>query len=951
MATRTQASGELGEAARILNDRVDCEDLALRLQLERPGGKGNFRSPHHPDKAPSVSVYRDKAGLSKFMDYSVDQGGGPVDMLMWHSGQGFAAAVRELADMYGVSIDKPKAAERAEQTLPEFIADKCRAAAKVDANAVFDYLQGRGIGGKAIEDAIAKGTLGLNTWHSDKVERGTPGHGGAAVAFVVKDRITSQVVAVDMRYLDAEANGGQKTGCQGEKMGFAWCSDWRRLDSARTVYIVESPINALSIESCPLVATAAVATRGTGNVSRIDWTFLRGKNVILCFDNDAPLQRGPNAGYCAGLKAAWELHEILTGLDISCLLVDQGSWYEDAEKKKPINDINDFLKLRGMEQTTIALRKIEEWAVPGLPAEGKREGKPRLWFPSHDWYAYTRYRVQPDFTRTVDKQMKDDESGEARWTYNDVCGFRIAAVSRVQIASPTSTMTGDKDNAPTTVFAISVQTARHGAKLLRRVVDDERLHNIDGWKKIGPVFSPTGFARLVNLWERAAGIGARDAVNFVGLAWRDGKAVVNEGPDCFFHDPRQQCPYHALTFPSGTPRQALEVLQAYQATFKGNAAAIPLVWALGAHLKAFLGFWPHFVMQAEKETGKSTLIKRLERTIAMTMFSRQSMQTEFRMLTTISYTSHPVGWEEISAGRTEIIDKAVAQLQESYQYTHTRRGADMTDFLLCAPVLLAGEDVPVDGLTGKIVRTQLTQAKRGPLMAEDMAIFPLRQWLTFLVGVGKTRVQQLHADQVVDFKRNCVATGTGGSDRMVNNYAALATAWHLLCEFAGLQLGAGGFLGDLTAEMNSHIGETVSERQPWALIVDKLLSEIASNQFRYPFKFDTEDQVPVLCVRTGHVMAHLSQNNNLRPFYDRMTVKSDRVFKQQLAAAGVLLMEQDEPTKVLHVERTVHGSRVNHMVALNIRQLEQFGLHATIPVEDDPMQFGGSTSGRFREAA
>jgi hypothetical protein len=72
-----------------------------------------------------------------------------------------------------------------------------------------------------------------------------------------------------------------------------------------------------------------------------------------------------------------------------------------------------------------------------------------------------------------------------------------------------------------------------------------------------------------------------------------------------------------------------------------------------------------------------------------------------------------VGWEEISAGRQELIDKAVAQLQESYQYTHTRRGADMMDFLLCAPVLLAGEDVPVDGLTGKVVRTQLTAAKRG----------------------------------------------------------------------------------------------------------------------------------------------------------------------------------------------------------------------------------------------
>ena len=56
----------------------------------------------------------------------------------------------------------------------------------------------------------------------------------------------------------------------------------------------------------------------------------------------------------------------------------------------------------------------------------------------------------------------------------------------------------------------------------------------------------------MSLWERAAGIGERDAVNFVGLAWRNGKPVVNEGADCFFTEPSEQCPYHGLTFPSGS---------------------------------------------------------------------------------------------------------------------------------------------------------------------------------------------------------------------------------------------------------------------------------------------------------------------------------------------------------------------------------------------------------------
>lgn len=847
--------------------------------------------------------------------------------------------------------------DSADGTLAESIAERCLSTARASDARLFEYLvEQRGISQKAVQHALERGTLGFSLWHHDDKTRGTIGYGGPSVAFIVRERLGGRAAAVDMRYLNPDTNGGQKICVKGEKTGFPWCSDWKRLETAKTVYVVDSPLNALSIESCVLPYSAAVAARGTANVDRIDWSFLRGKNVVACLGNDpASDKAGPGFGYCAGAQASWRLHELLTALDVSCLLVDVASWYEDQERKRPIRDPNHFLQVHGKEgweRLTTAMKLLEECAIPGLPTEGRREGRARLWFPTHDWIAYTRYAVQPDFTRTKDKQVKDDDTGEMRWTYNDVCGFRIAAVSRVSIASPTSTMTGDKDQAPTTVFSISVQTARHGAKLLRRVVDDEKLHNLDGWKKVGPVFAPTSFSRLVNIWERAAGIGARDAVNFVGLAWRDGKPVVNEGPDCFFQDPRQQCPYSALTFPSGSPEQGMQVVRAYQATFRANAAAIPLVWALGGHLKAFLGFWPHFVMQAEKAVGKSTLIKRLERTLAMTMFSRQSMQTEFRILTTMSYTSHPVGWEEISAGRQEIIDKAVAQLQESYQFSHTRRGADMMDFLLCAPVLLAGEDVPVESLTGKVVRSQLTKAKRGPLIAEGLPVFPVKQWLQFLAGLDKEHVQQLHADLLEQYGQNCVAPTDSGAERMVKNYAALGVAWHLLCEFTGVPVGSWDFEGDVIAEMNSHITETVSDRQPWALIVDKFLSELASHQFRHPFKFDTEDEVPVLCVRTSDVMAHLSQSNTLRPFWDRIPVKSDRVFKQQLATAGVLLMNEAEPNRPHHVERTVKGFRVSNMVAINLKQLAQFGLHAAVPTEDSvPGGDPGFTFGSRRQTA
>lgn len=841
-----------------------------------------------------------------------------------------------------------------DRTMAESIGARCLVAARADDGPLYAYLaEERKVEKKPIKHAIEHGTLGLSLWTHSDMTRGTVGFGGPAAAFLVRDRIQGQVVGVDLRYFDAEPNGGKAHCSKGETVGYPWVSDWKRLEGARTVYVVDSPINALSVESCVLPGSAVLATRGLVNVARTDWSFLRGKAVVVCFGNDPVADKGPDFGYCPGLRAAWQLHEILTGLDISCLLVDQASWFEDAERKKPIRDTNQYLQVHGWERLTTAMKQLEEWVIPGLPAEGKREGRARLWFPTHDWFSYTKYRVQPDFTRTLKEQVKDEATGETRWTYNDVAGFRVAAISRVEIASPGSTMTGDADTAPTTLFAISVQTARHGARLLRRVVDDEKLHNLDVWKKVGPVFAPQAFSRMLNFMERSADIGARRAINLVGLGWRDGKVVVNEGPDCFFQDPRQQCPYHALSFPQGQPGQGMEVIRAFQRTFKDNAAALPLVWALGTHLKAFLGFWPHFVMQAEKGSGKSTLIKRLERSVAMTMFSRQSMGSEFRILTTISYTTHPVGWEEISQQRRELIDKAVAQLQESYQYSHTRRGADMMDFLLCAPVLLAGEDVPVEALTGKVVRCQLAKAKRGPLLADNLPVFPVKQWLQFLASLGKAEVLQLQAEMVKHFTENCVAAATdAGAERMVVNYAAIATAWQLLCDFTGLPAGSWAFVDSAIAEMNSHITESAGDRQPWAQIMDKLLSEIASKQFRYPFKFDTEDEVDVLCVRTNHVMAHLSQSPNLRQFYDAMSVKSDRAFKQQLGTAGVLLTEKGTD-KPLHLERTVHGQRVSHMVAVNLKALEKFGLHATRPVDDGlpPVDGSYSTQRKITEPA
>lgn len=917
-----------------IKQRVDIFDLAEKLGLKRPGNTGNFKSPHHADKVPSLTLYPDGG----WTDWSNDESGSVIDLVMYVRGLDFIDALRELHEIYGwpTEHEADKQKPLRERTLAEIIA----AQALKDPLPVRDYLLGRGISEAVISRAIKNKTLGWNDWTNPKRAAGEIGYGGPGAAFVVKSMNPGHVVAVDMRYADPALNGGLKTSSQGEKLGHPWFMDLHRLKNATTVYVVESAINALSIESCSMPYTAAVATRGTKTITGIDWRFLRGKKVVAVFDNDAPDQKGVRPG----AAAAWALHETLTALNITCHLVDWESWAE-----REYNDVNDILQAEGTEGVRSAVKQLEPWIIPGVSGKfdsAMSAGKSRVWLPPHDAAQYWRFRAKEDFVTFVSK-TEEDEQGNKNEKFTDLCGFRVASISRVNIQSASATMSGEEDTQPLTRFSVSVQMPRYGHKLQRKVFEDERLHNVDHWSKFGPVFARSSFLRMINILERSADLGARDAVNFVGLAWRNSKPIVNEGPDCYFNEPDKQCPYHNLVFPSGTLGDARKVIAAYQNTFRDNAASILLVWGLGGHLKAYLGTWPHAVLQSSKGAGKSTLVKRMERTIGFTMFSGQSLQTEFRLLTSISHTSHPVGWEELSARRQEVIDKAVSMLQESYQYGLTRRGSDMTEYLQCAPVLLAGEDVPVKSLTGKLIRTDLA-GKQGDLLPMTLPRFPVRQWLNFLAETGQEAVLAIQ-DQSREF---CIKHCAGdhrdnGARRMVENYAGIMTAWKLLCDFAGVKTRQGDFISSLITTMNTHITETSADREPWVWILETTLNEISNQNFRHPYKFITyqQDGLPHECllIRPAHIMAHIASTLSLRETWNSLPVKTARVFKQQLMASGVVFRER--------IDTTVSKVRMTHMLALDLDKLAEFNLHAALPDERDleDVRFirDGSNDGAF----
>ncbi|HRH13213.1 MAG TPA: toprim domain-containing protein [Azonexus sp.] len=908
-----------------LKEIIDLHDLAQRLGLERPGGaSGNYRSPGHADASPSLSIFPAKFGTG-FKDHSdPDRRGDCVALWQYVLGGDAVAAVKGLCEMYAIPYEigrEQAAGPRPEKSKAEYIAERCLA----QPLKALDYLvQERGISERVARHAIERKAVGWNDWRSPKVEPGRLGHGGEAAAFVVRTLNHGHVVAVDLRYVDAALNGNVKTQCQGEKDGYGWTSDVRRLHAAKTVYMVESPINALSLECVIRADEAAYAIRGVGNVENIDWSWARGKQVVVVFDNDDPFpalkedgKTHPQAGIRPGLKAAWALHERLTALDISALLVDQADW--------GVNDCNDFIRPGGpgMENLKRAVRRLEQWAIPGLPGNyedmfGAISGERRLFLPFHHDQKYWRYRVRPDFTSFVCKIEKGDDDGMPKIDLKELAGFRVAGISRLTLQSDRVTLTGDPDTQPQVCYSAQVQTSRNGPLLIRKVFDDENLHNIERWKKFGPIWDQANFLRLVNILEMSAHIGARRAVNFIGLCWRDGQLVVNEGSDCYFDEPNYQCLYHRLIFPRGPVSNARRVIEAFSLTWKGNQALMLLIWSLSAHLKAFLRFWPHAKMQADKGAGKTTLVERLTGAIGGSSLSGSSLKTDYRLIRSVAYSSHPVFWDEFSRLPDKYRQVALDLLQDSYKFQETPRKHHI--LLLSGPVMVYGEDAEgMEDVAEKIVNLRLETSMRAEKMPLDMPQFPVFQWLQFLSECQPAVVRQVFAEK---YEWLLKRASTQGAERIVENYAALLTGWTLLADFSGLPYSFCSIESSIMTEMNEYLTTTKGERHPWVWIVRTILSEIAVGAFEAPHVFDYHVTDLCLMVRTSDVMHHLKTRSALRDIWNALPVKSDRVFKRQLAQAGVIVGD---------VERTINYRRVAHLSALSLEKLETFGLHAVVP--------------------
>jgi hypothetical protein len=894
-----------------IKEAIDLHELAQRLGWERPHSRGNYRSPHHPDKNPSISIFNDG---KRFKDHSSGAAGTCIDAVMFHFGYNeVEPAIEWIRREYGypAPVASSPRPERKEQSLAEFIADK----SLQNQDPAIEYLVSeRGIPEATARRAAELKVVGWNDYENPKVPQGEVGHGGPALCVVVRTLNPGHVAAVELRYRDVQLNGGVKTTTQGDKDGAPFIMDRAAFKAARRVVLVESPINAISVEACGMKGTVAMATRGTQTLDSIDWSILRGKEVLIAMDPDPAIEKGPMAGRSPGTEAAWRCYDLLTAVNVSAMMIDQDDW----ETGK---DVNDLLRDLGPDKLRPMLKRTSRWAIPGQVANlDAQRGRARVWLPAKDFEVYGNYRVTPDFSSVMELDKEQEP------VFRDLCGFRVAAMSRVTVQSPESTLTGDQDYAPETLFAVVVQTPRHGANLVRRVLTDDQVHNKGMWEKFGPVYRPPRFSRLINIWERAAHIGAVHAVNHYGLAWKKGKLVVNEGPDCYWREPEIQCPYYAHTMPRGTQTDAQRVISAFIRNYGNCQTLMALVWALGAHLKAFTQFWPHFILAGEKSTGKTTNAHSLARAIGMKVFGGATMESPFRQFASICGTFHPVVWEEISNQGHVAGLKAQSKLQDCYKFAVDHWGAARVPMIKCAPVMVVGEDdEAMNNVAGKTVRVHLELANRGEPVSGETPLFPVYDWVKFLSTCTKHQVRDLYRQSHGFLEAGCAARENDpNADRMITNYAAVGAAWYLLAEFAGMDVDTGDFMRNLLSTMNNHISETGASRQPWVKIIETVLSEMARGQYHHPYVVDClTDGELCLIIRPSHMLDHIRHSPGLRTVWDSLPIRSSQAFKRQLERAGVI--EKDG------VERRVQHTRYGHLTALSVERLERFGL--LVPVE------------------
>jgi DNA primase len=109
-----------------IKKRVDLHDLAGRLGLERPDANGNYRSPHHKDNSPSLSIFSGSDGQQRWQDFSSDAKGDCFDLVAYVQQCDAGEAIKTIRDWYNLPHEpREKSTQTAKLSTIDYIALQC----------------------------------------------------------------------------------------------------------------------------------------------------------------------------------------------------------------------------------------------------------------------------------------------------------------------------------------------------------------------------------------------------------------------------------------------------------------------------------------------------------------------------------------------------------------------------------------------------------------------------------------------------------------------------------------------------------------------------------------------------------------------------------------------------------------------------------------------------------
>ncbi len=326
--------------------------------------------------------------------------------------------------------------------------------------------------------------------------------------------------------------------------------------------------------------------------------------------------------------------------------------------------------------------------------------------------------------------------------------------------------------------------------LLTDIIEAHELGSDATYNKLGITYNPKAIKTLIGGLSRDNRFGKK-TVNVIGLVkMGDDSLQLNDAQNTYQR--MGDYVYHDLIFPDTPQSQAAHIIRDLDKAFTDHKALFVLNWVLGSFLKVFTKSYPHMMMSAGHDSGKSRLFGWLTHLTGFLAFPHTEPGSSYRRIQLVRGHFFPVGVDEISRFAAEYRDDFrafVHILNECYDgktLTHSKN-----PFFACAPVIMTGQDDPFQhdaALDAKMLKFNLDTSKGTEYFPQKNIHFPVRAWAEW---IKSTITDQALQSRLADITQTLL-TKVGDElsqdkTRFVKNYAMQILTWEYLEEFAGIK--------------------------------------------------------------------------------------------------------------------------------------------------------------------